>query len=38
MIAYLQATGDESYFEKDIRKMYLEFTKESKIGGGGHQV
>jgi hypothetical protein len=38
MVGYLSATGDETFFEKSVKKMYLEFTKESKIGGGGHQV
>jgi nucleolar complex protein 2 len=30
--------NDESFFENCIKKMYLEFTKESKVGGGGHLV
>jgi len=25
-------------FELAIKKMYIEFTKESKNGGGGHAV
>ena len=38
MMGYLQATDDHSYFDKCIKKMYMEFTKESKTGGGGHSV
>jgi hypothetical protein len=38
MMGYLQATDDHSYFDKCIKKMYMEFTKESKAGGGGHSV
>jgi hypothetical protein len=35
MIAYLNSTEDHTFFEKCIKKMYMEFAKESKIGGGG---
>jgi nucleolar complex protein 2 len=38
MIGYLQSSGDETFFKISVKKMYLEFTKESKIGGGGHTV
>jgi hypothetical protein len=36
MVGYMEAADDHSYFEKAIKKMYMEFTKESKVGGGGH--
>ena len=35
IIAYLNSTEDHTFFEKCIKKMYMEFAKESKIGGGG---
>jgi len=38
MIKYLTKPDDHTFFENAIKKMYLEFTKESKIGGGGHVV
>lgn len=38
MIGYLQAADDNSFFEKCVKKMYMEFTKESKTGGGGHSA
>ena len=38
MIKYLTKPDDHTFFENAIKKMYLEFTKESKVGGGGHHV
>jgi hypothetical protein len=38
MIKYLTKPDDSTFFQNAIKKMYLEFTKESKIGGGGHAV
>lgn len=39
MIKYLTKPGeDHTFFENSIKKMYIEFTKESKLGGGGHNV
>jgi len=29
---------DPTFFQNCIKKMYMEFTKESKAGGGGHGV
>lgn len=36
MIRYLTSSADHTFFDNSIKKMYIEFTKESKIGGGGH--
>jgi len=38
MAKYLNKTDDHSFFESVVKKMYTEFTKESKIGGGGHSI
>ena len=38
MVKYLTKPDDHTFFENAIKKMYLEFTKESKIGGGSHPV
>ena len=38
MTSYLTTTEDHSFFENSLKKMYLEFTRESKVGGGGHLV
>ena len=38
MIGYMNASDDHSFFDKCIKKMYMEFTKESKTGGGGHSA
>ena len=35
MLSYF---GDETFFTTTVKKMYMEFTKESKTGGGGHAV
>ena len=29
---------DTSFFEFAVKRMYNDFTKESKVGGGGFQV
>jgi hypothetical protein len=34
----MTSSTDQTFFENSLKKMYLEFTKESRIGGGGHQV
>lgn len=36
LVLYLTTPTDNSFFQNSIKKMYLEFTKESKAGGGGH--
>lgn len=38
MVSYLQKPDDSTFFENAVKKMYMEFTKESKVGGGGHNV
>lgn len=38
LVLYLTTPADHSFFDNSIKKMYLEFTKESKQGGGGHSV
>jgi len=38
MVKYLEKPNDHTFFENSVKKMYLEFTKESKTGGGGHGV
>lgn len=38
IVLYLSKPGDNSFFENSVKRMYVEFTKESKSGGGGHQV
>ena len=38
MIRYMTSSTDHTFFENAIKKMYLEFTKESKVGGGGHRI
>jgi len=38
MTKYLTTADDQSFFENSLKKMYLEFTRESKVGGGGHGV
>lgn len=38
LVMYLTKQSDNTYFENAIKKMYLEFTKESRSGGGGLSV
>ena len=35
MMKHLISTGDKTYLSNCLKKMYMEFTKESKSGGGG---
>jgi hypothetical protein len=38
MVSYLIKPSDNSFFDNSVKRMYVEFTKESKSGGGGHSV
>ena len=38
MVAYHLSQDDRSFYVNCLKKMYIEFTKESKVGGGGHGV